>query len=60
MSSANYYELKAMLSRSSRESIVMRLALPQELAEAILFMSSPASSYITGTALAVDGGRTFH
>jgi len=43
-----------------RRYAMHRIALPQELAEAILFMSSPASSYITGTALAVDGGRTFH
>ena len=49
-------ELEAIRQRYAMQ----RIALPQELAEAILFMSSPASSYITGTALAVDGGRTFH
>jgi len=37
-----------------------RVAAPEELAEAVLFLSGPASSYITGTAMAVDGGRTFH
>ncbi|VTU46582.1 2-(R)-hydroxypropyl-CoM dehydrogenase (plasmid) [Variovorax sp. SRS16] len=37
-----------------------RIAQPEELAEAILYLSGPGSSYITGTALAVDGGRTFH
>jgi NAD(P)-dependent dehydrogenase (short-subunit alcohol dehydrogenase family) len=37
-----------------------RVAAPEEIAEAVLYLSSPASSYITGTALAVDGGRTFH
>jgi NAD(P)-dependent dehydrogenase (short-subunit alcohol dehydrogenase family) len=31
-----------------------------EVAQAVLFMSSPESAFITGTALAVDGGRTFH
>ena len=30
---------------------------PDELAEAIVFMLSPAASYITGTALPVDGGK---
>ncbi|TCH99423.1 SDR family oxidoreductase [Roseococcus sp. SYP-B2431] len=31
-----------------------------EVAQAALFMSSPESAFVTGTALAVDGGRTFH
>jgi NAD(P)-dependent dehydrogenase (short-subunit alcohol dehydrogenase family) len=33
-----------------------RLARPQEIAEAILFLASPRASYITGTTLTVDGG----
>lgn len=37
-----------------------RIAEPAELAEAVLYLSGPGSTYITGTALAVDGGRTFH
>jgi NAD(P)-dependent dehydrogenase (short-subunit alcohol dehydrogenase family) len=31
-----------------------------EVAQAVLFMSCRESAFITGTALAVDGGRTFH
>ena len=34
-----------------------RLGKPEEVAEAILFMASPRSSYITGECLFVDGGR---
>jgi NAD(P)-dependent dehydrogenase (short-subunit alcohol dehydrogenase family) len=37
-----------------------RVAQPEELAEAVLYLSSPASSYVTGTAHAVDGGRSYH
>ncbi|MCW2917734.1 MAG: family NAD(P)-dependent oxidoreductase [Actinomycetia bacterium] len=33
-----------------------RLGRPREIAEAILFLASPRSSYITGVTLAVDGG----
>ena len=37
-----------------------RVAEPDELAEAIVFLASPSAGYITGVALAVDGGRSFH
>lgn len=33
-----------------------RYGLPEELADAIFYLSSPGSSYITGQILAVDGG----
>lgn len=37
-----------------------RLADADEIARAILFLTSTDSSYVTGAALAVDGGRSFH
>jgi NAD(P)-dependent dehydrogenase (short-subunit alcohol dehydrogenase family) len=46
--------------RLSREASIPlhRLATPQEVADAILFMAAPESSYITGAVLPVDGGYT--
>ncbi|KAL4865770.1 hypothetical protein BDV12DRAFT_174076 [Aspergillus spectabilis] len=35
-----------------------RMAKPEEVADVVLFMSSPRASYVTGAAWAVDGGMT--
>ena len=35
-----------------------RFGKPEEVAAAIAFLASPAASYITGTSMIVDGGRT--
>ena len=37
-----------------------RVADPLEIAQVILFLTGSESSFMTGTAVAVDGGRTFH
>ena len=38
----------------------LRSGSAMEVAAAILWLTSAESSYVTGTAIAVDGGRTFH
>jgi len=35
-----------------------RIAQPEEVAQAILFLASEAAGFITGTTLPVDGGIT--
>jgi NAD(P)-dependent dehydrogenase (short-subunit alcohol dehydrogenase family) len=49
----------AMNAAGARHAL-NRIGAVEEIAQAALFLSSPASSFVTGVTLAVDGGRTFH
>jgi 3-oxoacyl-[acyl-carrier protein] reductase len=40
----------------ARQIPLSRLATPQEIADVVVFLASERASYVTGTALAVDGG----
>jgi NAD(P)-dependent dehydrogenase (short-subunit alcohol dehydrogenase family) len=48
------------LERMQSQYALGRLGRATEQAEAILYLTGPESSFITGVSLAVDGGRTFH
>ncbi len=50
-------EMPEDAKRNISEQIPLkRLGTPEDVADVVLFLSSPASSYITGQVIAVDGG----
>ncbi|MGF7162392.1 NAD(P)-dependent dehydrogenase (short-subunit alcohol dehydrogenase family) [Rhodoligotrophos appendicifer] len=49
-----------LADRAKQTYALQRIAEPEEIAHAILFLTSAESSFVTGTTLVVDGGRTFH
>ena len=52
--------MTAGLQREIDRYALKRIAEPLEIAQAILFLTSTEASFVTGAALAIDGGRTFH
>lgn len=52
----NHNALQQTLERYA----LRRLGRDDEVAQAALFLTSTASSFVTGTTMAVDGGRTYH
>ena len=49
---------QAVLHQQAEMHLLKRMANPEEIAAAILFLASPAASFITGVALPVEGGAT--
>ena len=47
------------LATSAERRAIPRIQVPDDLVGAALFLASPASSFITGQTLVVDGGATF-
>jgi len=56
-------EMTSVLPPAAREAAAGRVPLgrfgrPEDVAQAVLYLASPAAAYITGTVLVVDGGLT--
>lgn len=46
-----------VMQKANQASVLGRLGKPEEVAQAILFLASDDSAYMTGSTLVVDGGR---
>lgn len=52
----NGTSLDEEISLQAKDSALGRMAQPEEVANAVVFLLSPAASYITGVMLTIDGG----
>lgn len=51
---------EAALERYVSRNLMRRFGTADEIADAVLFLSCEESSFITGSALSIDGGSVFH
>lgn len=53
---AEYADADAYIRHTAEAHPIGRMARPEEIAQAALYLASPAASYTTGSAMVVDGG----
>lgn len=57
---ARHADRDAAIQRYVSRNLMRRFGSAEEVAEAILYLTSDDSSFVTGTALSIDGGSVFH
>lgn len=57
-SAAAFPDPASAVAEAARATVMGRLGAPADIASAVLFLACDESSWITGTALTIDGGRT--
>ena len=53
-------EREAAYQRYISRNLMQRFGTAEEIADAVLWLSSGASAFVTGSALSIDGGSVFH
>jgi 3-oxoacyl-[acyl-carrier protein] reductase len=53
---ANGTSMEQEMNLQAKETAIGRIARPEEVANAVVFLLSPVASYITGVMLSIDGG----
>jgi NAD(P)-dependent dehydrogenase (short-subunit alcohol dehydrogenase family) len=53
-----FYDTPGVTERRSAVTPMRRIAMPQDIADAVMFLASDRASYVTGDEIIVDGGFT--
>jgi NAD(P)-dependent dehydrogenase (short-subunit alcohol dehydrogenase family) len=56
LSGMNLEEAEAFVKQVEQANAIGRIGRPEEVASAVVYLASDASSYVTGTTIVVDGG----
>jgi NAD(P)-dependent dehydrogenase (short-subunit alcohol dehydrogenase family) len=54
--SETFYQAPGVKERREAMLPARRIGTPQDIADAVIFLASPRSSYVTGGEILVDGG----
>lgn len=57
-SAAAFPDPASAVADAAKATVMQRLGTPEDIASAVLFLAGDESSWITGSALTIDGGRT--